>query len=76
MVNIDAIIELLSSDKTTLRKKGKDELEKALKLDLIYCVIESKHWWELLWNVLQWEHKDIQHACKKGQSVQSLYMNV
>ena len=76
-MNHEALARLLSSDKATYRRRGKEELEKILKTDVRIQMIPNKYWWEVLWNTLLWESKEIQHHSRKGgQQHQVLFMNV
>lgn len=74
-MNHEALVNLLNSSKYSSRRSGKEELEKILKKDVYYCVIDNQHWWDILWNVLQWESKELVHSSKRGQQSSS-YMNV
>ncbi len=72
----DAIIQLLSSDKATHRRHGKDKLEQLIKNDVKYCHVPNKDWWGVISSVMEWESKELQHVLKKAHSANLLYMNV
>lgn len=69
---------LLLSDKPTVRRRGKEEVERLVRDDIATNGghVPSRWWWDLMFAVLQWETRELQHAAKKTGATQQLYTNV
>lgn len=61
----EVMLSMMNSVKITLRKRGKEELDKLIRSDHSHRRISNRRWWDIIFGCLQWENKELQHCQKK-----------